>query len=98
LIGPLDPRSAYVVTDAARTVWQLDGVAAHCRLADGFNLCAADGSAPPLPNGQPILRQGQPQFAPGAPRPGLLNRPTLNGPALPRPARQGPPPKDKKKK
>ena len=53
--------------------------------------------APPLPNGQPILRQGQPQFAPGAPRPGLLNRPALNRPTLPRPARQGPPPKDKKK-
>jgi hypothetical protein len=50
--------------------------------------------APPLPNGQPILRQGQPPpFAPGATRPGFQNRP-----GLPRPPRQGPPPKDKKKK
>jgi len=49
-------------------------------------------AAPPLPNGQPLLRQPGQQFAPGAPRPGLLNRP-----GVPRP-RQGPPPKDKKKK
>jgi hypothetical protein len=47
---------------------------------------------PPLPNGQPLLRQPGQQFAPGVPRPGLLNRP-----GVPRP-RQGPPPKDKKKK
>lgn len=49
-------------------------------------------AAPPLPKGQPLLRQGgRPQFAPGAPRPGLLNRP-----GTPRP-RQGPSPKDKKR-
>ena len=46
---------------------------------------------PPLPGGQPLLRQGGQRLAPGAPRPGLLNRP-----GAPKP-RQGPPPKDKKK-
>jgi hypothetical protein len=46
-------------------------------------------TAPPLPNGRPLL-PGR-QFAPGTPRPGLLNRP-----GAPRP-RQAPPPKDKKK-
>jgi hypothetical protein len=44
-------------------------------------------SAPPLPSGQRILQQRQPPSAPGAARPGLQKRP----------ARQGPPPKDKKK-
>jgi hypothetical protein len=46
-------------------------------------------TAPPLPNGRPLL-PGR-QFAPGTPRPGLLNRP--GAPRL----RQAPPPKDKKK-
>jgi FecR protein len=50
------------------------------------------GAPPPLPNGQPLLRQqpgpGRPQFAPpGAPRPGL-----------PRPGKPAPPPKGKDKK
>ena len=49
--------------------------------------------SPPLPAGQPILRQGQPPSAPGAQRPGLQSRP-----ALPRPARATPPPKNKKKR
>jgi hypothetical protein len=40
LNGPLDPKSAYVVTDAVRTLWQLRGITSHvCHAADGFNLC-----------------------------------------------------------
>jgi hypothetical protein len=40
LEGGLDARSAYVVTDAVRTIWDLAGMRSHrCQLADGFNLC-----------------------------------------------------------
>jgi len=48
LLGPLDPRAAYVITDAVRTIWELDGVLSHvCQVADGFNLCTpADPSSP----------------------------------------------------
>src|SRR5262249_32325474 len=50
LTGPLDPRSAYVVTDGVRTLWQLDGVDSHrCRVVDGFNLCTTDTAGPPPP-------------------------------------------------
>jgi hypothetical protein len=46
---------------------------------------------PPLPNGQPLLRQsGPPHPAPGLQRPGFQNRPAV--------ARPKPPPKDKKKR
>jgi len=52
LVGPLDPRSAYVVTDAVRRVWDVDGVRSHrCQVADGFNLCTpatgSDAASPP---------------------------------------------------
>jgi hypothetical protein len=61
LQGTLDPRSAYVVTDAVRTVWQVRGVRSHrCESVDGFNLCtASDASAPvsgPLP--APLYKVG----------------------------------------
>lgn len=49
LEGRLDPRSAYVVTDAVRTVWTLAGMHSHtCQQADGYNLCtpAAAGAVP----------------------------------------------------
>jgi hypothetical protein len=49
-------------------------------------------TAPPLPNGQPLLRQGGPQFAPGGQRPGLQK-----GPGAARP-KAAPPPKDKRKR
>jgi hypothetical protein len=40
LEGTLDARSAYVVTDAVRTAWDLAGMRSHrCQLTDGFNLC-----------------------------------------------------------
>jgi hypothetical protein len=40
LAGTLDPNSAYVVTDAVRTVWSLAGMRSHsCRRVDGYNLC-----------------------------------------------------------
>jgi hypothetical protein len=46
---------------------------------------------PPLPNGQPLLRQsGAPRPAPGFQRPGFQHRPAV--------ARPKPPPKDKKKR
>ena len=50
LHGPLDPRSAYIVTDAVRTVWTLAGVRSHrCERLDNYNLCtaAADAASPP---------------------------------------------------
>jgi hypothetical protein len=60
LTGPLDARSAYVVTDAVRSVWQLDGITSHpCRAADGFNLCTTDTavSSPAIP-APPAYRLG----------------------------------------
>jgi hypothetical protein len=56
LTGSLDPRSAYVVTDAVRILWQLDGVRSHrCTVANGFNLCTTDnsGPSPPIPSPAP---------------------------------------------
>jgi hypothetical protein len=42
LDGQLDPRSAYVVSDGVRTVWEVHGVRSHqCALVDGVNLCTA---------------------------------------------------------
>jgi len=59
LQGTLDARSAYVVSDAVRTLWSLNGMHSHhCTRLDGFNLCTpaegANGSsvetaAPPAP-------------------------------------------------
>jgi Family of unknown function (DUF6311) len=50
LEGVLDRRSAYVVTDAVRTIWSLHGVRSHqCDRIDGFNLCTPGASAPPAP-------------------------------------------------
>jgi hypothetical protein len=47
--GELDPRAAYVVTDAVRTVWAATGMQSHrCDVADGFNLCT-----PVPPGGTP---------------------------------------------
>jgi FecR protein len=45
-------------------------------------------AAPPLPNGQPLLRQSGPRQAPGLQRPGFQNRPAA-------PRSKQPPPKDK---
>ena len=56
LTGPLDPRSAYVVTEPVRVLWQLDGVQSHrCQVVDGFNLCTTDNSGPmsPIPPASP---------------------------------------------
>jgi len=67
------------------------------RPAPGQPGAPAQPGVQPLPNGQPLLRQqppapGRPQLAPpGLPRPGFQR------PGAPRP-RQGPPPKDKRKK
>jgi hypothetical protein len=45
LEGTLDPRSAYVVTDAVRTVWDLNEMHSHvCQQADGYNLCTPSAS------------------------------------------------------
>ena len=58
LAGTLDVRSAYVVTDAVKTVWALSGMRSHrCEVADGFNLCTPvtspdtvpPAAAPPAP-------------------------------------------------
>jgi FecR protein len=52
---------------------------------------AGQPTPPPLPNGQPLLRQsGPPRPAPGLQRPGFQNRPAVQRPK--------PPPKDKKKR
>jgi hypothetical protein len=57
LAGTLDARSAYVVTDGVKTVWDLYGMRSHrCEMADGFNLCtpvtspgAVSAAAPAAP-------------------------------------------------
>jgi Family of unknown function (DUF6311) len=50
LAGTLDPRSAYVVTDGVKTVWDVNGMQSHrCELADGFNLCTPVTSADAMP-------------------------------------------------
>lgn len=55
LAGTLDPRSAYVVTDGVKTVWDVNGMRSHrCELADGFNLCTpATPEATPPPSRAP---------------------------------------------
>jgi hypothetical protein len=53
---------------------------------------AGQPTPPPLPNGQPLLRQsGPPRPAPGLRRPGFQNRPAVQRPKAPQP-------KDKKKR
>ena len=51
--GTLDPRSAYVVTDGVKTVWELNGLRSHrCDVTDGYNLCTpvtAPDTAPATP-------------------------------------------------
>ena len=50
LEGALDARSAYIVTDPVRTVWELAGMRSRrCQLADGFNLCTPAASSDALP-------------------------------------------------
>ena len=53
LDGRLDPRSAYVVTDGVRTVWEAHGMESHvCRQADGYNLgtpAASSDASPDAP-------------------------------------------------
>jgi hypothetical protein len=42
LLGELDPRSVYVVSDDVRTVWEVHGIRSHrCQGVDGRNLCTA---------------------------------------------------------
>jgi hypothetical protein len=58
LQGDLDPRSAYVVSDAVRTVWEVRGMRSHrCQPVDGVNLCTAvaagDVDGVPLPASSP---------------------------------------------
>ena len=60
LLGDLDPRSAYVVSDGVRTVWDVHGMRSHrCLPVDGVNLCTAvppsdaDGDAPRPPSPAP---------------------------------------------
>jgi len=62
LAGVLDPRSAYVVTDAVRTIWSLHGVRSyHCDSVDGFNLCRSgeSGSSAPEQSPAPAYVLGQ---------------------------------------
>ena len=57
LDGTLDDRSAYVVTDAVRTVWNLTGMRSHrCQVADGFNLCTPAASSDAVPAEPPPLK------------------------------------------
>jgi hypothetical protein len=55
LEGRLDSRSAYVVSDKIRDVWQARGVPVSCQEADGNNLCAQTaGSRNLLSRAQPV--------------------------------------------
>jgi len=59
LDGPLDARSAYVVSDGVKMIWQLHGVTSHtCEVANSFNLCTPRESGvasatPDLPAARP---------------------------------------------
>jgi len=50
ILGNLDPRSAYVVSEGIRTAWATNGLTSHeCTAADGLILCKPAGpGAPPL--------------------------------------------------
>jgi hypothetical protein len=53
LAGTLDSRSAYVVTDGVKTVWDVNGMRSHsCEQADGFNLCTPVTSTDAVPVGR----------------------------------------------
>ncbi len=58
LDGQLDPRSAYVVSDGVRTVWEVHGVRSHrCDVVDGVNLCTVNSldAAPSPPPAAPYV-------------------------------------------
>jgi hypothetical protein len=62
LAGTLDARSAYVVTDGVKTVWDLYGMRSHrCEVADGFNLCTPVTS----PGAVPAAAPAAPAYAMG---------------------------------